>query len=139
MVEQVVHDGVVQQVSDDKITVVIINASACSSCHAKGACLASDMKEKEIEIVRFSGEYQVGQHVNIVGRSSQGIKAVFYGYLLPFLLVLATLLFSISFTKSEGMAGLISLAVLIPYYGALYFFRNNLKRSFEFEISAIHN
>ena len=139
MEEKVLHDGVVQQVSENKITVVIINASACSACHAKGACLASDLKEKEIDIVRFSGQYQVGQHVHIVGRPSQGLKAVFYGYLLPFLLVLATLLISISYTKSEGLAGLIALAILIPYYGFLYLFKNTLKRSFEFEIAAIIN
>lgn len=133
------HDGVVQQVSDNKITVVIINASACSSCHAKGACLASDMKEKEIDIVRFSGEYHIGQHVNVIGTASQGMKAVLFGYLLPFLLVLTTLFVSISLTKNEALAGLLSLLTLIPYYGILYFFKGYIKRSFEFEISAIIN
>lgn len=139
MEEKVLHDGVVQQVSDNKITVVIINASACSSCHAKGACLASDMKEKEIDIVRFSGEYHIGQHVNVVGTASQGMKAVLFGYLLPFLLVLTTLFISIILTKNEALAGLLSLLILIPYYGILYFFRGYIKRSFEFEISAIIN
>lgn len=139
MEERVLHDAVVQQISADKITVVIVNASACASCHAKGACLTSDMVEKEIEIVRFSGEYHEGQHVNIVGSHSLGLKAAFYGYLLPFMMVLATLLISISFTKSEGLAGLLALAALVPYYGILYFFKNQLKRSFEFEISAIIN
>jgi len=139
MEEKVLHDGVVQQVLENKITVIIINASACASCHAKGACLASDLKEKEIEIVRFSGKYYVGQQVNIVGTPAQGLKAVFYGYLLPFLFVIATLLVSISYTSSEGLAGLLALAALIPYYGTLYFFRNELKSSFEFEISAINH
>lgn len=139
MEEKVLHDGVVQQVSDNKITVVIINASACSSCHAKGACLASDMKEKEIDIVRFSGEYHIGQRVNVVGTASQGMKAVLFGYLLPFLLVLTTLLICISLTKNEALAGMLSLFILMPYYGILYFFKGYLKRSFEFEISAIIN
>lgn len=139
MGEKILHDGVVQQVSENKITVVIVNASACASCHAKGACISSDMKEKEIEIVRFSGEYHVGQHVNVVGTTSQGLKAVLLGYLLPFLLVIITLLSGISITKSEGFAGLLSMLILIPYYGILYLYRNSLKGSFEFEISAIIN
>lgn len=139
MEEKVLHDAVVQQVLENKITVVIINASACASCHAKGACLASDMKEKEIEIVHFSGKYHVGQHVNIIGRPSQGLQAAFYGYLLPFVLVLVTLLVSNAYTKSEGLAGLLALTALAPYYGILYLFRNQLKRSFEFEISAINH
>lgn len=138
MDEKVFHAGVVQDVSVNKITVAIINASACSSCHAKGACLASDMKEKEIEIFNFSGEYYPGQIVNIVGRTSQGFKAAFYGYVLPFILVFTTLIISISLTKSEGLSGIISLAILIPYYAGLYFFRNKIKRSFEFEIAAIN-
>lgn len=136
MEEKVLHTGVIQKVSEYKIIVAIINASACSACHAKGACLASDLKEKEIEIIHFSGEYYPGQHVNIIGSTSQGYKAAFYGYVLPFVLVLATLLISISLTKSDGLAGLLSLAILIPYYTALYLFRNKLKQSFEFEISA---
>lgn len=138
MEEKVLHGGIVQEVSEKKITVVIVNASACSSCHANGACLASDMKEKEIEIYRFSGNYYPGQHVNVVGRTSQGYKAAFYGYLLPFILVFATLILGVSLTKNEAFAGLLSLAILIPYYAVLYFFRNKIKRSFEFEISAIN-
>lgn len=138
MQEKVLHTGIIQAVSEDKLTVTIVSASACSSCHAKGACLASDMKEKEIDIYRFDGKYQQGQHVNIVGQTSQGYKAAFYGYVLPFLLVFATLLITISITHSDGLSGLLSLAILIPYYAVLYFFRNNLKRSFEFEISAIN-
>lgn len=138
MQEKVLHTGIIQAVSEDKLTVTIVSASACSSCHAKGACLASDMKEKEIDIYRFDGKYQQGQHVNIVGQTSQGYKAAFYGYVLPFLLVFATLLITISITHSDGLSGLLSLAILFPYYAVLYFFRNNLKRSFEFEISAIN-
>lgn len=139
MEEKIIHEGVVQQVSENKITVVIVNASACASCHAKGACISSDMKEKEIDIVRFKGDYHVGQHVAVIGSTSQGMKAVFFSYLLPFLLVITTLLSGISITKSEGLAGLLSLLILIPYYGVLYLFRNSLKGSFEFEISAIIN
>ncbi len=138
MEEKVLHEGVIQEVSENKLTVMIVNASACSSCHAKGACLASDMKEKEIEIYRFSGEYKPGQTVNILGKTSQGYKAMFYGYVVPFIMVFVTLIVSLSVTQSEGLAGLLSLVVLVPYYAVLYLFRNRLKRSFEFEISAIN-
>jgi sigma-E factor negative regulatory protein RseC len=138
MEEKVLHAGVIREVSENKLTVVIINASACSSCHAKGACLASDMKEKEIDIYHFSGDYRPGQTVNIVGRTSQGYKAMFYGYVLPFFVVIAALILLLTYTQSDGISGILSLAVLIPYYAVLYFFRNKIKRSFEFEISAIN-
>ncbi len=138
MEDNVLHAGVVQEVSKDKLTVVIVNASACSACHAKGACLASDMKEKEIEIFRFTGEYHIGQHVNVIGKTTQGYKAAFYGYLLPFLLVFITLILVVVLTKNDGLAGILSLAILVPYFLTLYLFRNKLKSTFDFEISAIN-
>ena len=138
MEETVLHEGRVLEVSKNKITVVIVNASACSSCHANGACLASDLKEKEIEISHFSGDYHPGQMVNVVGSVSQGYRAAFYGYLLPFAVVFLTLILGFSLTKSEGFAGLLALAVLGPYYTILYFFKNKMKRSFNFEISPIN-
>lgn len=138
MEEKVLHEGIIQEVSANKLTVSIISASACSSCHAKGACLASDMKEKEIDINHFSGNYYPGQHVNIVGRTSQGYKAAFYGYMIPFILVFSTLMISISFTNNEVFSGLLSLLILIPYYTVLYIFRNKIKNSFEFEVASIN-
>jgi sigma-E factor negative regulatory protein RseC len=96
------------------------------------------MKEKEIEISNFSGEYHSGQMVNVVGQVSQGYRAAFFGYLLPFAVVFITLILGVSLTKNEGFAGLMSITVLVPYYAILYFFRNKIKRSFEFEISAIN-
>lgn len=138
MEEKVLHEGIIQEVSANKLTVSIISASACSSCHAKGACLASDMKEKEIEIYHFSGNYYPGQPVNVVGRLSQGYKATVYGYLIPFILVFATLLIATSFTKSEAISGLLSLLILIPYYLILYLTRDKFKKSFDFEVSAIN-
>lgn len=136
MKEKVLHEGVVQEVTADKITVLIVNASACSACHAKGACLASDLKEKEIDIRNFKGHFHPGQHVNIVGETSQGYKAAFFGYLLPFLFVFLTLILAFSISNNEGIAGLLSLAILIPYYAILYFFRDKIKKSFDFQISA---
>lgn len=138
MEEKILHAGIVQEVSENKITVIIVNASACSSCHASGACLASDLKEKEIEISHFSGKFHPGQMVNVVGHISQGYRAAFYGYLLPFFVVFITLIIVFSLTKNEGIAGLLSLAALGPYYIILYFLRNKIRRSFDFEISSIN-
>jgi sigma-E factor negative regulatory protein RseC len=134
---EIEHKGIVQEVSENKITVGIISESACASCHAKGVCTVADKKDKEIEIVRFSGLFHVGQQVIVIGRSSQGFKALFYGYILPFIVVFATLVISNSITHNEGFSGILSLAVLVPYYSVLYLFRNKLKRILEFEIKPI--
>ena len=128
------HNGFVKTVNSDKMIVTIVNQSACSTCHAKGACTVSDFQDKEIEINEFSGNYQPGQEVTVVFKESKGFGALLWGYVLPFLVVLITLIVVLEITDDELKAGLISLAVLIPYYTTLYFLRHHLKKIFKFEV-----
>jgi len=116
------------------LIVNIINQSACSSCHANGACSVSDFQDKEIEIANVGNFYTPGQEVTIVFKESQGFTALFYGYVLPFILVLFTLIIAVSLFKNELIAGLLALAILIPYYITIYFFRHLLKNVFKFEV-----
>ncbi len=139
MPEDISHKGVIKELSDNKIIVGIINESACASCHAKGVCTVADMKDKEVEIRHFEGDFRIGQQVLVVGKTSQGFKALFYGYLLPFLLLMAVLIVSLSVTENEGLSGLLALGITIPYYFTIYLFRDRLKKHFEFEIKAIQS
>ncbi len=134
---EITHTGIVKKLSERKVVVGIINESACAGCHAKGACTAADMQDKEVEIYSFNQQYQIGQHVTIVGKTTQGFKALFLAYLLPFLLVLAVLIVSTILNIPEGKAGLSALGILIPYYVTLYLLRNTIKKSFEFEIKPL--
>ncbi|WP_420844395.1 SoxR reducing system RseC family protein [Maribellus sediminis] len=128
------HRGFVKAVSDDKLIVTIISQSACSSCHAQGACSVSDFQDKEIEISEFKGIYKAGQEVTVIFRESKGFTALFWGYILPFLIVLITLIVTLEISGNELKAGLLSLGVLIPYYTTLYFLRHHLKKIFKFEV-----
>ncbi len=67
-------------------------------------------------------------------KKSLGFKALFLGYILPFLLLVITLFTSLTITKNEGLAGLLSVGVLLPYYLGLYFFRKKISNTFIFEI-----
>jgi len=128
------HIGFVKEIKGSSLIVNIINQSACSSCHANGACSVSDFQDKEIEISNVSKSYFQGQEVTVVFKESQGFTALFYGYILPFVLVLFTLIIAVSFFKNELIGGLLALAILIPYYITLYFFRHLLKNIFKFEV-----
>ena len=121
----------------NSLVVSIINQSACSGCHAKGACSIADVQEKEIDIIPNGKNYSPGEEIAVLLKETQGFKALFYGYVLPFLLVLFTLIIAFSATGSEGFAGLLSLGILIPYYITLYFFRDNFKIVFKFEVEEI--
>ncbi|WP_082326452.1 SoxR reducing system RseC family protein [Sunxiuqinia dokdonensis] len=134
---EISHKGIIKSLTDHQIVVSIVNESACSSCHAKGACTAADMQDKEVDIRSFSGDFRVGQAVQVIGKTSQGFKALFYGYVLPFLLIMLVLITLTSLQFSEGISGLISLSILVPYYLILYLTRNKIRKSFEFEIKPL--
>lgn len=135
--ENIKHKAFVKKVTDTSLIVTIVNQSACSTCHAKGACTVADFQEKEIEITSFSKKYKPGDEITVIFQESQGFTALFYGYILPFILVLATLIIATAFSDNELVSGLLSLAILIPYYITLYFFRHLLKKVFKFEVEEI--
>lgn len=112
----------------------IVSQSACSTCHAQGACSVSDFQDKEIEITDYKGNYKTGQEVTVLFKQSKGFTAVIWGYLVPFLLVLGTLIIAQEVTGDELKAGLFSLIILIPYYITLYFFRHLLRKVLKFEV-----
>ena len=128
------HIGFVKEVRGSSLVVNIISQSACSTCHAQGACTVADFQDKEIEIQNFSKAYLPGQQVTVIFRESQGFTALFFGYVLPFVLVLLTLIIALSVLNNELIGGLLALAILIPYYTTLWFFRHLLKKIFKFEV-----
>ncbi|WP_163712066.1 SoxR reducing system RseC family protein [Mangrovibacterium lignilyticum] len=134
---EITHTGIIKKLSEKGIIVGIINESACASCHAQGSCTAADMKDKEVEIHHFEGNYSVGQQVTVIGKTSQGFKALLWGYLMPFILLLTVLIITTSLNISEGIGGLLALAILVPYYFILFLFRNRMKKTFEFEIKPL--
>ena len=128
------HSGFVKEIKGTSLIVNIVNQSACSTCHANGACSVSDYQDKEIEIASYQGSYSPGEQVTVVFKETQGFKALFYGYILTFVLVMLTLVIAVSVSNNELVGGLLALAILVPYYITLYFFRNSLKKVFKFEV-----
>ncbi len=128
------HQGLVESVVNGIAKVNIVSVSACASCHAQGACSASDMQNKVIEAVDYQNKVKPGDMVTVVTKESTGFKAVFLAYILPFILVLISLIIGNIYAINESASGLISLSILIPYYLVLYLFKSILKKSFIFEI-----
>ena len=134
--DSIKHRGKITATGKDHYFVSIITESACSACSVKGVCNVSDMKEEVIEIPKDPDtSYSVGDEVNVIMEKSLGPKAVLLGYIIPFLLLFATLVISLGLFKDEGLAGLASVAIVIPYYLLLYLFRERLKKTFTFRIN----
>ncbi|MBN1463349.1 MAG: SoxR reducing system RseC family protein [Paludibacteraceae bacterium] len=133
--QDIEHLGVITMLTNGKAIVRIVQNSACSACHAKGACSAADTAEKNIEVMLTEGQsFQIGQQVIITGRSVLGFAAAVYAYLIPFVLLFATLLVVFEYTHSEQIAALASIGSVVFYYFVLYFFKNKLSKKFTFYI-----
>jgi sigma-E factor negative regulatory protein RseC len=127
------HEGIVQANDNKSVIVTISSATACSGCHAEGSCKISGTEEKTIEV---TGNYNVkrGDRVIILMKQSMGFAALFMGYLLPLIFVVTTLIVLVSIKVPELPAGLYSLAILIPYYIVLFFFRKKISEKFTFTL-----
>ncbi len=127
------HDGTVLSVGKDRVTVCISSASACVGCLAEGSCSLSEQEEKIIDVTGF---YNVkpGDRVTVIMNQSMGYAALFLGYLLPLIIVIAVLVTAVSSGLSELPSGLISIGSLAPYYLFLFLFRKRINKKFTFSI-----
>ncbi len=128
------HIGTVKSIDGNSITVSIIKNSACASCLAKGACNLAEVEEKEVEVRNYGVNYEVGEQVKIVFGESLGFKAIFLGYVLPFLIIFLVLIICNQLEIGELKSGIYALAALIPYYFALFLARKKHKKLFTFFI-----
>jgi sigma-E factor negative regulatory protein RseC len=127
------HEGTVQKVNSDSVDVRIVSESACAGCHAAGYCNLSGREDK---ILNVTGKYNVvsGDPVTVIIKESMGFKAVVLGYLLPLIIIITSLILLSVFSVPELVAGILSVAILGPYFIILYFFRNRIDRSFTFTL-----
>jgi len=131
--KEIKHPGVITSIDSSKIKVNITTYSACFSCRAKGICSISDVKDKIVEIPKTAG-FSVGQEVQVILHQTQGFKALYLGYVQPFIVVLITLIITSSLSRNEILAGLISLGALALYYLVLYFYKEKIRNKFTFAI-----
>ena len=126
------HQGVIIS-KDDKIArVKIEQTSACASCHVKSVCGASDKPEKIIDANIMDDTLKVGDQVTIIGQKSLGFQAILLAYILPFIVIIATLFIVNVFTTNEIIIGTCALASLIPYFIVLRLMRNKIQAKFQF-------
>lgn len=136
--DKVEHEGRVVEISEDFISVEIVNKSACAACHAKGVCAASDQKVKVIEVPydlsSLAQDYKVGDEVNVVMKGSLGLKAIWVAYVVPLIVLVAAVLVLSLCGCNEVWTGLGSIAAVAVYYCGVFLFRNRLSKIFTFYI-----
>ena len=126
--------GIVEEVREDSILVRFQSAPACGSCMAKSICAPGSDEKNLVEIHEKNKSYHAGDPVKINISRSMGFRALFLGYLLPFIIVVLMLIITGIMGFSELVSGLASLLVLLPYYFILYLFREKVNQNFIFSV-----
>lgn len=135
MSNKIKHAGVVDGVEGECVRVRILQSSACSACKVAAHCNASETKEKIIDVMDAdASHYQKGDRVMVVADTAVGFRASLYGYLLPLILMVVTLVGVLAATHSEGLAAVSALGILIPYYVLLFLMRNKLRNRLSFTL-----
>jgi sigma-E factor negative regulatory protein RseC len=118
------HRGLVTDCHNGRLKISLLG-SGCSACH-KSLCMLGDSKAKEVEIHSPDASFITGEEVLVRINSSSGYKAVFLLYLLPFLLMLISIIVMQNVGYHESISGVISLFILIPYFLVVYSFRKRI-------------
>lgn len=135
MSNKIKHAGVVDGVEGECVRVRILQSSACSACKVAAHCNASETKEKIIDVLDAdASHYQKGDQVMVVADTAVGFRASLYGYLLPLVLMVVTLVAVLAASHSEGLAAVSALGILIPYYVLLFLMRNKLRNRLSFTL-----
>ncbi|MGI9532524.1 SoxR reducing system RseC family protein [Lutimonas sp.] len=131
------HLGTISKITDSTITVALEANINCEGCKAKAACGVSESNAKEIEIentqqisTTSSTPYNLYEEVAVIMEESKGLKAVFWAYIFPFILMISTLFISSLFV-SEAKAGILSLVALLPYYLLIFLLNSFFKKRFK--------
>ena len=134
----ITHSGIVENITDGCIQVRISQSSACIGCKVAGQCHAWERKDKIIDVYNAGkgSAYAVGDKVTVAVSQHSGSEAVVLAFVIPFMLLIATVFVCSLLTDSEAVAALAGLAILIPYYIILYMLRSKISKRISFTIES---
>ena len=129
------HSGVVESIEDGCVHIRITQTSACAACKVAGYCNAAESKEKIIDVYCDDvAAYSIGQAVVVTTTGQVAARALLWGFVFPFLLLVVVLFLTWLLTAHEGWAALCALASLIPYYMVLWLMRDKMSQQLAFSI-----
>ena len=131
------HPGIVTAVKPGFVTVQIESTSACAACEAHGRCGFAESKTKTLDIPiddNLNDNFNVGDRVTVTIDHSRGLLATWWAYVVPAILLLATVIGSSLAGLSEPMVILLSLAILGVYILVLFLLRKKLDSRFTLKV-----
>ncbi|MGD9638313.1 MAG: SoxR reducing system RseC family protein [Alphaproteobacteria bacterium] len=115
------QEGVVSAIDDNNISISI---SVCSGCHASGNCAMKHSSERIIQAAQNPKykELKIGSKVLVSVDKKFGIKSIYYCYIIPFFVLITSLVAGYSVLENELLSVILSILALVGYYFFLYFY-----------------
>lgn len=135
MSNKITHSGTVKCIVDGCIKVQIVQTSACAACKVASHCNAAESKIKIVDVFTADTQsYQIGQAVTVWASKDVANRALLLGFGAPFLLLICVLMIALKLSGDEGVAALVALASLVPYYLGLWLMKNRIQQQIAFHI-----
>lgn len=136
MAETIKHAAKVEAITDESVSVGILQKSACAGCHAAGFCTSADVKERTVVVRKPNFNVTVGQEVVLEGHPSLGWISILVAFVGPLLVLLTSILISsLVFELSDFKSALFALIPTTLYFLIVFFLRHKLERRLVFTIS----
>lgn len=126
------HVGIVTDTRNGRVK-ISLTGSGCSACH-KSLCMLGESKAKEVEISFKEKWLKSGDEVIVKINPASGYMAVILLYVVPFALMIVSLLVMMRLGYNEGITGLTSLLILVPYFSLLFLLKNKLSSQCSIDI-----
>lgn len=131
------HVGVVSDIQEETVSVMLERSPQCDSCGIKNACSVVEQGDKVLTIPKSAFEFDKGDQVKVSISSDGGLKATFIAYVLPFLIIMGMLIILLLFLP-EWIAGIVAVLALIPYYFIINRKGGNLTKSLGIKMEKIN-
>ena len=130
------HSGIVSHVGKDCVSVTVEVNEACGGCASRKACAMGKSDTREITIYTNEAHcYTIGESVTVMAREKVGIMAVILCYVVPLVVLMASLILTISLGGSEGAAAMAALLCTALYYVGLGLFHKRIAKRVTFTIT----
>ena len=134
MSNKISHQGIIKSISGDCIKVQIVQTSACAACKVASHCNTAESKVKIVDVMSNAKGYEEGQQVVVWASKDVANRALLLGFGIPFLLLICVLMLSLKLTDNEGIAALVALGSLVPYYLVLWLMKDRIQKHISFQL-----
>ena len=128
------HQGIVESIEEQHVRVRVTQTAACAGCKISSHCTSTEAKDKLIDVYNdtMAQQRQIGDVVTVTTSGTAAGKALLLSFGLPLVIMFVVFFTATALGCSQGIAALMMLGALVPYYIILWFMRRHIAEKIAF-------